>query len=100
MKHFKKVLPEFRYELGSTVADDTIAKAMMSTYFTHDNFNGFFTRDFLSTGQEMSPLLLVVVSVPRLLAFGYQKLTRWDAVLGTNAVIMHLPSLGACPDDM
>ena len=40
-------------------------------------------------------MLLVVVSVSRLLAFGYQKLARRDAMLGTNAVIMHLPSLGA-----
>ena len=56
IKHFKEVLPELRDELGSTVADDTIGKAMMPTYFMHDNFGGFFTRDFLSTWQEMSPL--------------------------------------------
>ena len=30
LEHFKEVLPEFRDELGSTVADDTIGKAMMS----------------------------------------------------------------------
>ena len=59
-EHFKKVLPEFRYELGSTVADDTIGKTMMPTYFTHDNFNDFFTGDLLSTWQEMSHLRILI----------------------------------------
>ena len=48
--------PEFRYELGSMVADDTIRKAMMPTYFTHDNFSSFLTGDLLSTWQEVSNL--------------------------------------------
>jgi hypothetical protein len=56
LEHVKKVLPELRYELGSTIADDIIRKAMMPTYFTHDNFCGVFTRDFLNTWQEMSHL--------------------------------------------
>ena len=60
LEHFKEVLPEFQDELGSTVADDTIGKAMMPTYFTHDNFSGFFTRDFLSTWQEMSHLRISI----------------------------------------
>ena len=49
-EHFKEVLSEFRDKLGSTVANDTIGKAMMPTNFTHDSFDGFFTGDFLSTG--------------------------------------------------
>ena len=49
LENFKKVLLEFRDELGSTVANDTIEKAMMPTYFTHDSFGSFFTGDFLST---------------------------------------------------
>ena len=40
LEHFKEVLLEFRDEMGSTIADDTIGKAMMPTYFTHDNFSG------------------------------------------------------------
>jgi hypothetical protein len=54
------VLLEFRYELGSTIVDDTIRKAMMPTYFMHDDFGGFFTGDFLSTWQEMSHLCISI----------------------------------------
>ena len=60
LDHFKKVLPEFGDELGSTVADDIIGKAMMPTYFTHDNFGGFFTGDYLSKWQEMSHLRISI----------------------------------------
>jgi hypothetical protein len=60
LEDVKKVLLEFQYELGSTIADDTIKKAMMSTYFTHDNFGGFFIGDFLSICQEMSYLCILV----------------------------------------
>ena len=60
LEHFKKVLPEFRYELGPTVVDNTIGKAMMPTYFPHDNFSGFFTGDFLSTWQEVSHLRISI----------------------------------------
>ena len=60
LEHFKKVLPEFRYELGSTVDDDTIGKAIMPTYFTHDSFGGFFTRYLLSTWQEMGHLRISI----------------------------------------
>ena len=52
LEEFKEVLPEFRDKLRSTVVDDTIGKAMMPTYFTHDSFGGFFIGDFLSTWQE------------------------------------------------
>ena len=47
LEHFKKVLPEFRDKLGSTVIDDTIGKSMMPTYFRHDSFGGFFTGNVL-----------------------------------------------------
>jgi hypothetical protein len=58
LEHVKKVFPKFRYELRSMIADDTIRKAMMPTYFMHDNFGGFFTGDLLSTRQEMSHLYI------------------------------------------
>ena len=60
LEHFKEVLPEFQDELGSMVADDTIRKATMPTYFTHDSFGSFFTGDFLSTGQEMGHLRISI----------------------------------------
>ena len=60
LEHFKEVLLEVRDDLGSTVADYTIKKAMMPTYFMHDSFGGFFTGHFLSTRQEMGHLRISI----------------------------------------
>ena len=60
LEHFKHVLPELRYELGSAVTDDTIGKTMMPKYFTHNNSCGFFTSDFFSTGHEMCHLSISI----------------------------------------
>ena len=60
LEHFKEVLLEVRDDLGSTVADYTIKKAMMPTYFMHDSFNGFFIGDFLSTWQKMGHLRISI----------------------------------------
>ena len=45
LEYFEEVLLEVRDDLGSTVADYTIKKAMMPTYFMHDSFGDFLTGD-------------------------------------------------------